>query len=373
MATIWSAQSGYWDAPDTWQGGVVPDLSVDDVVIAAYHTVTADGSSLALASGRTITIEGYGVLELGTQLTVESGASVYVQGGLYVYAYVEVRGYLQVDSGGWLDDAGGLAVLYGGSVDVSGSVHVAPYAYFDVVYGSSLHVYGSFYQDWSAYSNLYQGAYVSLESGGSAYFDGNLNVDDYSTFRVYGIADFYYGSSVEVRYGGELYVEAGGSLIVRNYLNVVDSGYLYVHGNLTLDGSLYAYGGSQVYVEYGGTLTVNGYMSVEYYSTLTVYSDGKLVVARYGGLEVYNSGSIYFDYQSRSDLFGYFRLDYDAYLYLGWDAIVRVYRAVDVSGRMENGGGKMVMLRREGRINDAYGNSLFVFDQAYGHGQTLVA
>ena len=373
MATIWSAQSGYWDDPDTWQGGVVPDLSVDDVVVASYHTVTADGSSLTLAGGRTITIEGYGVLELGTQLTVESGASVHVQGGLYVYAYVDMQGYLLVDAGGWLDDAGGLAVLYGGSVGVNGYVHVAPsYAYFDVVYGSSLHVYGSFYQDWSAYSNLYQGAYVSVESSGSAYFDGYLYVEDYSTLRLYGNADFYYGSSVEVRYGGELYVEAAGSLIVRNYLNMVDSGYLYVHGNQTLDGSLYAYAGSQVYIEYGGTLTINGYATIEYDSTFTVYG-GKVVLSRWGGLEAHDSGSIYFDYQSRSDLFGYFRLDYDAYLYLGWDAVVRVYRAVDVSGRMESGGGKMVMLRREGRVNDASGESLIVFDQAYGHGQILVA
>jgi hypothetical protein len=372
MATIWSAQSGYWDDPDTWQGGVVPDLSVDDVVVASYHTVTADGSSLTLAGGRTITIEAYGVLELGTQLTVESGASVYVQGGLYVYAYVEVRGYLQVDSGGWLDDAGGLAVLYGGSVGVNGYVHVASYAYFDVVYGSSLYVYGSFSQDWSAYSTFYQGAYVSVESGGSAYFDGNVNVDDYSAFRVYGNADFYYGSGVGVRYGGELGVEPGGSLTVRSSLDVLDSSRLCVRGDMAVDGSLHVYAGSQVYVEYGGTLTINGYATIEYDSTFTVYG-GKAVLSRWGGLEAHDSGSIYFDYQSRSDLFGYFRLDYDAYLYLGWDAVVRVYRAVDVSGRMESGGGKMVMLRREGRVNDASGESLIVFDQAYGHGQTLVA
>ncbi|GMV98446.1 MAG: hypothetical protein AMXMBFR83_27960 [Phycisphaerae bacterium] len=375
MATIISAQSGYWDDPTTWVGGVVPDLYTDDVVVADYHTVTADGSSLTLANGRLITIESDGMLELGTQLTVESGATVYVHGGLHVYAYIEVQGYLQVDTYGWVDDYGGVAVLYGGTVDAGGSVYVGPYSYFDVVYGSSLYIYGWFYQDWNAYSHLYQGAYVSIESSGSAYFDGYLHVEEYSALHVYGDADFSYGGSAAVRYGSELYVEWGGSLIVRNYLNVVDSAYLYVNGDLTLDGYLYVYGGSQVYVEHGGTLTINGYMTVKYYSTLTVYYDGKLMVSRYGGLEVYYDGSIYFDYLSRSDLFGYFRLSSDAYLYLGPNARVLVYRDVNISGRMESGGGggKIVMLRREGRINDADGESLFVFDRAYGHGLTLVA
>jgi len=52
---------------------------------------------------------------------------------------------------------------------------------------------------------------------------------------------------------------------------------------------------------------------------------------------------------------------------------VRVYRDIHVSGRMESDGGKIVMMRREGRINEYYGDPLFVFDQAYGHGQTLIA
>jgi len=170
-----------------------------------------------------------------------------------------------------------------------------------------------------------------------------------------------------------LYVESGGSLIIRSYLDVTDSGYLYVHGDVMLEGSLYAYGYSQVYVEYAGLLTINGYVSVEYDSMLMVYYDGKVVVGRYGALEAYYNGSIYFDYLSRGDLFGYFSLDYDAYLYLGGEALVRVYRNIYVSGRMESGGGKMVMMRREGRINDYYGNTLFVFDQAYGYAPRLIA
>ena len=373
MATITSAQSGYWDDPDTWVGGVVPDLYNDDVVVADCHSVTMYSGPLTLAYGREITISQYGMLELWYDLMVESGASIYVQGGLAVSSYLAVEGYVQVAGTGWLDDYGTVAVLYGGTVTADGSVSVDPYANFDVVYGSSLYVYGSFYQDWNAYSYFYQGAYVEVASGGSAYFDGYLYIEDYSTLRVYGNAEFYYGSNVEVRYYGEVYVESGGGLAIRNYLYVTDSGYVYVHGDVTLDGSLYAYGYAQVYVEYAGLLTINGYMTVEYDSMLMVYYDGKVIVGRYGSLEIYYYGSVYFDYLGRGELFGTLWLDSEGYLYLGWNALVRVYRDIYVSGRMESGGGKIVMMRREGRINDYYGNTLFVFDQAYGYAPRLIA
>ena len=97
------------------------------------------------------------------------------------------------------------------------------------------------------------------------------------------------------------------------------------------------------------------------------------MVSRWGSLEAHYYGSIYFDYLSRSDIFGYFSLDYDTYLYVGYDALVRVYRDLNIAGRMESGGGKIVMMRREGRINDYYGNTLFVFDQAYGYAPRLIA
>lgn len=369
--TIYSAQSGYWDDPTTWVGGNVPNLSTDDVVIAAYHTVTADGSSRTLVSGREITINQYGMLEVYSDLTVESGASLYVDGGLYVMAYIDIQGYMAVGSTGWLDDFGTVGIVYGGSVDVSGSASVYSYAYFDVVYGSSLHVYGSFYQDYSAYSYFYQNAYVSVESSGSAYFDGYVSIEEYSQCRVYGDVDVSYSGNVEVRYYGELYVEYGGSLVVRNYVNVSDWASIYVHGNLRMEGSLYAYYSGQVYVE-GGTLTITGYASIDYYSYFTVYQ-GTLIVERWAGLEAYYESTVYFDYLSRTDLFGYFRLYYDAYLYLGWDAIVRVYRGMDISGRMDSGGGKIVILRREARINDGDGDSLFTFDQAYGYAPRHIA
>ncbi len=372
MATITSAQSGYWDDPTTWVGGTVPDLSVDDVVIANYHAVTADGSSRTLAGGRQITVNPYGLLEVAADLTVQSGASVHVQGGLTLWAYLEVQGYLELTGGGWLEDSGVFAVVYGANVDVGGSVSTSPYAVFDVTYGSSLHVSGSFTQDWGGYSTFNQGAYVSILAGGVAYFSGNLYVDTNGAFHVFGDADFDSGSVLEVRYGGSLYVESGGSVSIANYAYLTDSGAINVYGDLSLGGSLYVYGYSQVYVEYGGTFTINGYLNVDNYSTLTVYG-GNLTLSRWAGIEASYESTVYFDYLSRTDLFGYFRLYSDAWLYLGWDAVVRVYRDVNISGRMESSGGKFVMLRREGRINDADGESLFVFDQAYGFEPHLVA
>jgi hypothetical protein len=342
------------------------------VVVADYHTVTADSSSRTLVSGRQITVSEYGMLEVWSDLTVESGAIVYVQGGLIVSAYFEVQGNVQVESGGWLDDYTSVTVIYGGSIDASGSVYAYPYSNFDLVYGASLNVSGDFYQDWSAYSYLYQGGSLTVGFGGWAYFDGETYVEDYSQLTVYGDAEAS-GGNIEVRYNGELRVESGGSFDCYSYINVVDGGYLYVNGEMTIEGGLYAYGNAQIIVEYSGSLTINGYATIDYYSTFVAYNGGKVIVGRWGSLEAYYYGSIYFDYQSRSDLFGYFRLYYDAYLYLGSDAVVRVYRGMDISGQMDSGGGKIVMMRREGRINDSDGDSLFVFDQAYGFEPHLIA
>jgi len=375
VALVTSIQSGSWSDPDTWDSASVPDLAYDDVVVAEWHQVYIDGyDSLTLGSGRFITVESGGWLSISGSLNVDYGGALDVYGDLSVEGggSLNVLGFLTVAAWAYLDVYGYFRAD-GGSVDVYGYAYVAPYQGFDAIYGASVYIYGSFYQDWSAYSDFYQGAYVVVVPGGSAYFDGYLYIEDYSDLYIHGSAEFSYRSNVEVRYYGELYVEPGGSLIIRSYLYVADWGYLYVHGDLTLDGSMYLYGYAEVYVEYAGVLTINGYMTVEYDSMLMVYYDGKVVVSRYGALEAYYYGSIYFDYLSRADLFGYFSLDYDAYLYLGSSALVRVYRDINVSGRMESGGGKIVMMRREGRINDYYGNTLFVFDQAYGYAPRLIA
>lgn len=229
MATITSAQSGYWNAPGTWQGGVVPDLTVDDVVIAANHTVTTDGSALTLSANRTITV--FGELKLETPLTVEGNASIDVHGSsLYVHNDLLVKGWFR----------------------------------------------------------LYEGACA--------------------------------------------YVECSGSLIVANY----------------------------------------AYLIVSYDALLVVSGDGRLTVRRYG--VVYHVGTVHFDAGSQSDLFGpAWWMSEEADLYLGSGAVVRLYRGMSLAGRFISEGGKIVMLRRETCLSDAGGNSLFVCEQVYGHGPTLVA
>jgi len=228
MALISSAQSGSWNQPTTWVGGSIPNLSLDDVVVADHHTVTADGGSRTLAGGRQITVSPQGMLEIRSSLTVQPGAALHALGTLAVR------------------DASALSIL----------------------------------------------------------------------------------------------------------------------GQMILDGTLHVQGASTVYIEPGGTLAIDGYASVEFYSTFLV--GGTMRVGSLGALEILGSGMMGFDGQSRTDLLGSFRLFPDAYLYLGPDALVRVASSMDISGQMDSDGGRFVILRRESRINDADGDCLFVFDQAYG-------
>ena len=54
------------------------------------------------------------------------------------------------------------------------------------------------------------------------------------------------------------------------------------------------------------------------------------------------------------------------------DGLVRAYKDIRVSGRT-SGGGRVEMLRREGRILDYDGNSMFALNRAYGFGQARIA
>ena len=63
---------------------------------------------------------------------------------------------------------------------------------------------------------------------------------------------------------------------------------------------------------------------------------------------------------------------HDGLFYLYADGLVRAYKDIHVSGRTF-GGGRIEMLRREGRILDYDGNSMFALDRAYGFGQARIA
>ena len=65
MATFTSIQSGSWHSATTWDQGAVPNLMVDDVIIAAGHEVTFDaGQSATLTSGRLIIVASGGTLRI---------------------------------------------------------------------------------------------------------------------------------------------------------------------------------------------------------------------------------------------------------------------------------------------------------------------
>jgi len=74
VAVRYSAQSGYWTNPSTWQGGVVPQAG-DQVVIQAGHTViynVVEGSSYDVELGtasNSLDIDIYGTLKFDTSAT----------------------------------------------------------------------------------------------------------------------------------------------------------------------------------------------------------------------------------------------------------------------------------------------------------------
>lgn len=327
--TIYSAQSGDWSSTSTWVGGVVPDLYNDDVVIAAGHTVTIQSSdSLTLGSGRWLSIEASAVLEIYGYLQLDSGSSTSIDGGVYVESGYSLyaSGDFTVNSGGWLDCYGYLDLASGNYATIDGSLYVGYNGNVYVSNSTSLSIYGSLHVDYNGY--LYLNWYASLYVYGTGTIWGYVYVDYYSYLYVYGLLTVESGGGLNVTYSGYVQVESGGLLTLIGWLDVYDS--------------------ASVYVTYGARVLIerDGGLGISYYASLTV--EGVMAV------------------------FGYFSLNYDAYLNVYSEGRMRVYSSVYISGQMY-GGGRIDLMRREARIYDYNGNSLIFCDHAYGFGQTLVA
>lgn len=336
MATITSAQTGWWGDPNTWVGGVVPDMSVDDAIIAQNHGVLIEP-------------ESYIVLVDGQNLTVEDGGALVVIGGLEVFFYgsLYLDGDLIIIPGGYMSlyDDGYSDVNSGGAITLDGSLDVAYYSY--------LNVYGDISVGYDGYLTAYYDGYLSVY-GGTITVHGYLDLGDYAYMDLD---------------GGTVLVESNGVADIGGYVNCYYYGVIFVYGELTITSSGYieAVYSSEVTCESSGQLTVDGYLLVADDGSCRVY--GPVTFSRYAGFDAWYYG--YLEVNSGVvDDFGYLYIHYDAFLFVGGE--IRVYKDIYISGQMY-GGGKIVMFRREGQIKDGDGNSLFKLDQAYGHGQTAIA
>jgi hypothetical protein len=279
VALFVSAQSGNWHDPTTWDVGAVPNLSVDDVIIANDHEVV-------LESGQ------YESLTPGHLLGIAPDGTLRIQGGIDAYdSDVVVLGNL-------IAEGNHLAIWGGGRLQIGpvGTVTIA----------------GSFYLEWNATATV-EGQLV-IESGAWA------NIYDYATLTL------AVGGTIQVY--GYCYIEWDARAVIRDSFSVETGGYVDVYD----------------------------------YSLVTIEGSGAVFV--YGTLNTGWYGLI--------DVFGYLGIHHDGYLRVYSYAQINVYKDIRVSGRM-TGGGRIVMLRREGRILDFNENLVFVLDRAYGFGQAHIA
>ncbi len=337
MATITSAQTGMWGDPATWVGGVVPNMSVDDAIVADGHLVVIEPDSyIVLVDGRTLTVNS------GGMLGVVGGLEVFFYGSLYV------GGELIAISGSYVSiyDEGNAEISSGASGSLDGSLDVAYYAY--------LNVYGE----------------MTVGTSGSIYavYDGYVNVSG-GTITVHGYLELYDYAYMDLD-GGTVTVESSGEAYIGGYVHCGYGGSVHVYGELTVTtyGYIEAVYSSEITCESSGVLSVDGYLLVADDGSCRVY--GLVTFSRYGGFDAYYYGYLEVNSGSVVDDFGYLYIHYDAYLYVGGE--IRVYKDIYISGQMY-GGGKIVMFRREGQIRDGDGNSLFKLDQAYGHDQRAIA
>lgn len=183
-----------------------------------------------------------------------------------------------------------------------------------------------------------------------------LQIDPGGTVTI--ISSFYLEWESTANVEGQLTIESGG------YADIYDGGMLTVE----VGGTAQNYG--YCYCEYGGAVVVHDNFSVETGGYLDVFDYASVTIENDGAVFVY--GTLSTGWYGLIDVLGYLGIHQDGYLRVYSYAQINIYRDIRVSGRM-TGGGKIVMLRREGRILDFNDNPIFVLDRAYGFGQTQIA
>ncbi|GEM_PF-2389452 len=107
--TITSAQTGNWNSPSTWVGGVVP-VATDSVIIAAGHTVTVNGPTSIV----NLTINSTGVLANGGFALTVTG-NLTVNGTLSGTGSTTLNGVSKtIDGTGAVTSTGTLTISTGG-------------------------------------------------------------------------------------------------------------------------------------------------------------------------------------------------------------------------------------------------------------------
>jgi hypothetical protein len=244
---------------------------------------------------------------------INPGHEVIVPSGLYVSVY----------------DGHAVIVLENATLRIQGGMDIGDGAFFVLGYviaeGNHLALWGTTTAEiWSS---------GQLEVQTNFYLDG-------ATMTVDGLFSIY-GGYANIQYGATLNVVSG-------YWELYSAWAYIEYSNISVE--------SGVYIDYG--------------SGVDMYDYATLTIQQYGYVDVY--GNLYLYYYPVVEVFGLFGLEENGYLYVDYQSRINVYRHIYLSGRMY-GGGRIVMLRREGRIFDYYGNSLIVLDRAYGFGVAHIA
>lgn len=244
-------------------------------------------------------------------------------------------GHEVVFESGYTDSLGSgrlIGITANGTLRIQGGIDA--YDAGVVVLGTLI-VEGSYFAVWG-------GTDLQIDPGGNVTINSSLYLESLGTATVEGVLEIAAGGDMNLYWDGILIVATGGMCDLYGYGYIEDNSHVYVHGDLQVNS--------------GATL------SIAYYGAMTVEQDGVAVI--YGTLSSTYYGLI--------DVFGYLGIAADGYLRVYPNGQINVYTDISIGGRM-TGGGKIVMLRREGRILDFNDNLIFVLDRAYGFGQTQIA
>mgnify|MGYP005852713415 CR=1 FL=1 len=195
-----------------------------------------------------------------------------------------------------------------------------------------------------------EGSHLAIWGG------GRLQIDPTGTVTI--VSSFYLEWSATATVEGQLIIESGAWADTYDYATLT----------LAAGGTVQVYG--YYYIEWDGRAVIRDNLSVETGGYLDVFDYASVTIEDSGAVFVY--GTLSNGWYCLIDVFGYLGVHRDGFLRVYSYGQINVYNDIRVGGRM-TGGGKIVMLRRDGRILDFNDNPIFVLDRAYGFGQTQIA